>query len=215
MAEIEIQRKKPPIWPWILGALVIVGLLWFLVARTNRDGAEPTAATIPATTELAMADSPGAILSEVEAFVTFVEENRATAEMGLDHNYTSTGIRNLAEAIQAIAQRTDNNNQQIEQQYQELLRMANQIQKDPMSTQHADVIREAFITSANLMEQVQSSLFPQLQNEVSQVRQAAQSVQPEELTLDQKQEIQSFFDRASDVLQAMEEAAGRNANVAG
>ena len=32
MAEIKVERKnKAPIWPWIIGILVLLGIIWFLV----------------------------------------------------------------------------------------------------------------------------------------------------------------------------------------
>lgn len=32
MAEIKVEKKnKAPIWPWIVGILVLLGLIWFLV----------------------------------------------------------------------------------------------------------------------------------------------------------------------------------------
>lgn len=214
MAEIEIQRKKPPIWPWILGALVLVALLWFLVDQTGQR--EPDQDTVANITGIEPAAEPtGPMLNEVQQFVTFVRENQPTEEMGLNHEYTSTGIRNLADALNAIAKQTDNHNDQIEQKHEELLQMADQIQKDPESTQHANVIRDAFTTSADLMEQLQRNLYPHLNDQVAEVRQAAQSVDPGNLTLDQKIDVKQFFERASDAVQAMESASGRGAGVSG
>lgn len=32
MAEIKVERKnKAPIWPWIIGILVLLGIIWFLI----------------------------------------------------------------------------------------------------------------------------------------------------------------------------------------
>ena len=36
MADINIERKKTNIWPWIIGILLILALLWaFMNYRTN------------------------------------------------------------------------------------------------------------------------------------------------------------------------------------
>lgn len=206
MAEIEIQRKKAPIWPWILGALALVALLWFLVSQTGQRS--PDQVTTAANTTAPM-------LPEVQEFVTFVREGKPAEDMGLDHEYTSNGIRNLADALNAIAHRTDNHNDQIDSKRQELHQMADQIQKDPLSIQHADIIRDAFTTSADMMEQVQRNLYPQLEDQVAEVRQAAQSINPQELTLDQKNEVKQFFERASEAVRAMENASSRGENVSG
>jgi hypothetical protein len=43
MAEINIQRKERSVWPWLLGGLLLVGVLWFLFARNP--AADVTTAT--------------------------------------------------------------------------------------------------------------------------------------------------------------------------
>lgn len=38
MAEIKVERKKQtPVWPWIIGILVLLGLIWFLVEAFNEE----------------------------------------------------------------------------------------------------------------------------------------------------------------------------------
>ena len=38
MAEIKVEKKdKAPIWPWIIGILVLLGLIWFLVEAFEGD----------------------------------------------------------------------------------------------------------------------------------------------------------------------------------
>jgi hypothetical protein len=221
MAEIEIQRKKPPIWPWILGALVLVALLWFLVDQAGQRSPDQTTATATTATTTSPrttappTDPTSPMLPEVREFVTFVRQGEATEEAGLYHEYTSTGIRNLADALNAIAHRTDNHNDRINQKHQQLHQMADKIQQDPHSTRHANIIRDAFTTSADLMEQLQRNLYPQLDDQVAEVRQAAQSLNPQDLTLDQKDDIQRFFERASNAVEAMEHASSRGEDVPG
>lgn len=41
MAEIKVERKEQtPIWPWIIGILVLIGLIWFLVEALSDDEPE-------------------------------------------------------------------------------------------------------------------------------------------------------------------------------
>jgi hypothetical protein len=35
MAELHVQRKESSIWPWILGALLLVAVLWFVFMRAD------------------------------------------------------------------------------------------------------------------------------------------------------------------------------------
>lgn len=64
MAEINIEpRKKSPIWPWILGVLLLGGIIWFLTRDRDRE---------PATT-------PVAVNNDAEA-----SGNRTDADMWRD-----------------------------------------------------------------------------------------------------------------------------------
>lgn len=33
MAELHVQRKESNIWPWIIGALLLAAVLWFVFMR--------------------------------------------------------------------------------------------------------------------------------------------------------------------------------------
>ena len=57
MADIPIERKDhKSIWPWIIGIIVLLIILWFLFGRHRNDntaattGADTTMMTAPATT---------------------------------------------------------------------------------------------------------------------------------------------------------------------
>ena len=40
MAEIKVERKERSVWTWIIGALVLLALIWFFFIRPETDGAE-------------------------------------------------------------------------------------------------------------------------------------------------------------------------------
>lgn len=46
MADINVERKKKSIWPWILGAIALLLLIWAFAAMN--DNAERTTAATPA-----------------------------------------------------------------------------------------------------------------------------------------------------------------------
>lgn len=35
MAELHLQRKESNIWPWIIGALLLAAVLWFVFMRAD------------------------------------------------------------------------------------------------------------------------------------------------------------------------------------
>jgi hypothetical protein len=39
MAEIKVEkREKTPIWPWIIGILLLIAVIWFLVDALGENG---------------------------------------------------------------------------------------------------------------------------------------------------------------------------------
>jgi len=40
VAEIKVERRERSVWPWIIGALVLLALIWFFFIRPETDGAE-------------------------------------------------------------------------------------------------------------------------------------------------------------------------------
>lgn len=61
MAEIPVEKKAGvPWWVWLLGALLLLGLLWWLLGSNDREATE-TAAVAPVETPVAMEPLPGTI----------------------------------------------------------------------------------------------------------------------------------------------------------
>lgn len=48
MAEIKIEEKKRPIWPWLLVLLIIIVVVWLVVTRGNEQ-ADPSYGAPPET----------------------------------------------------------------------------------------------------------------------------------------------------------------------
>ncbi len=55
MAEIKVERKERSVWPWIIGALVLLALIWFFFIRPETNdvefeagGTEVEVGTVPA-----------------------------------------------------------------------------------------------------------------------------------------------------------------------
>lgn len=80
---------------------------------------------------------------------------------------------------------------------------ANQITKDPMATNHADKIKKAAEIISTSLQNIQMAKYSSLKTEADDVKSAASAINPGVLTLDQKQAVQSFFDKAAILLQKM------------
>lgn len=144
--------------------------------------------------------------AELVQFVQFAQADN-DLKQGMEHEYTSTGIRRLADALGSVASR-DAGDSDIERKLDALRGRAEQLQKDARSTEHADITRQALLAAADVMTTLQNKRFPNLGGQVAQVRQAAEDIKPDQNLLDQKTRVQTFFRRASGVLQEMDRGAG-------
>ncbi|MBY8962063.1 hypothetical protein KJK34_04785 [Flavobacterium sp. D11R37] len=199
MAEIKIEKKKP-VWPWILLLLVIVGVIvYFLVFRdeeTNTTVIEET--PVAAETDANGNEGNDALSgnAEIAAYVDYIDSNRN--EMGLDHEYTNEAFSKLIAATNAAA---DETGYDINKDMEQIRAYSERITNDPYETSHADNIRKAADNIAVVLQNIQQNANPELSAEASAVKDAAASINPAELTLDQKNEVKSFFDEASVLLE--------------
>ena len=208
MAEIHIERKERSVWPWILGLLALALVVWLLLAQ--RGGREDAFVTDTAIGDTDPGITPGAARTgAVGSFIAYVDERRARAEAGLDHEYTAEGLRRLADALEEIARQHQLGAAQVEQRVNTLRERADALQRNPESREHARLAREAFVAVVDVMRDLQQQRFPDAANQVEQVRLAATSVTADRELLQQKEEVQRFFDRAGEVVQHM--AARRSA----
>lgn len=234
MADINIQKKdNKPVWPWVLGVLVVLGLAVWLYSDAPETGAGDRLATqtrIEAEraegteNNLAGSDAGRGMSPEEEAeagagssamvgpvadFVAFVKENDSRGEMGLDHEYTSNGLRKLGDALNSLVD-SHQANMDINQMRNKFNQKADQLQNDPQALKHANIISEAFTSAADVIGRLQQQYYPELSNQASEVRQAAQAIDPQEQTLNQRTKVKSFFDKSSDALEAMVSQKGNN-----
>lgn len=199
MAEIKIEKKKL-VWPWILlGLGVIAVLIYFLVFQDYND----PITEVPKSSELIGAKETDLINvkennSTVAAYVNFVEIGKNS--MKLDHAYTNEALLKLIEATDAIAGEVGYD---VQADLDKVKEYAEMIKNDPFETTHADNIRKADDVLTNVLQNIQKAKYPGLTNEVTELRNASESINPDILTLDQKEEVKAFFSKAADLLQKM------------
>lgn len=214
MADIDVERKAAtPIWIWIVGLLLLALLIWAIASMMRRDD-RPAAMVTDTPAVVAPAEQPGAPVGAAAlpaAAQTFMqdchlEEGARTEGMGLDHDFTVNCLEHLANSLEGLAQQrpADPN---INQHVETIRERANQIrQSDPASTEHARWTREAADAGANALEAMHQTWHAgdqQLRNEVSQVRQAAQQIDPADLHLEQLTDLRSYFRRAGDAMNSI------------
>ncbi len=180
MTEIKIEKKKP-VLPWILLVLGLLFAAWFFFMRNDTDEPEETA------DKTALIDI-NENNSTVAAYVTFINSNTNT--MSLDHAFTSEALTKLTDAVDAMATEAGYD---VKADIAKAKKLADEITKDPMVTTHGDKIRSAAEVLSTSLQNLQQSKYPGLNAEAADVKSAAAAINPETLTLDQRDAVKSFF----------------------
>jgi len=191
MAEIKIE-KKSSIWLWLLLAFIVIAgiVAYFALTKTGDDEPQSTPVATNDTTSNNMS-------SPVAEYIHFVNNGRS---MGLDHDYTNGALLRLTAAINAKAQQTGYD---VSVDIDKVKEHADRITQDPFETTHARSIRKAADILSDAMQNMQQAKYPNLTNELNKVRTAANNINPDVLTLDQRDAVKSFFQESAELLQNM------------
>jgi hypothetical protein len=212
MAEIRVEPRERTRWPWILLGLALLALLvWWLVSRGDRENVVATetqrgavADTVSATGVGTAEGTPGA----VNEFIRFVEQNQSQFATTLSHQFTADGIRRLAAALGEITERDTVGGAALRPRLDTLRQRADALQRNEESTNHSRYARDAFAQAASIMDDLRQRQYPNVANEVTQVREAAQAIKPGQLLLEQDDEVRRFFERSGAALRAMANTQG-------
>lgn len=191
MADINIVRKTPAILPWLIGlGLVLLAIaLWVAWDGDLMPGARGS--------------MPGrSVPAQVAAYQNFVESS-GTIAPGPSHDYTATGIRHLAAALRVVATPEIAANPDLFERLEAFEHQANRLQADPQSAEHADIVKNVFVSAVDVMEythEERASGSSVLETRLSEVRQSAENIDTRRLLLDQHDQIARFFKQSSDTV---------------
>ncbi len=215
MAEIKIEKKQP-IWPWIIGILIVLAIIYFVWANNDDDYEADDALvnndTISQIDESAVYNDNdvdttsmyngtyGTDVKEpaVADYFTYIDNGK----MGIDHEYTNGALTHLISATEAEANKL---NVDISANLDKARENASFIEKDPQSLKHADKIKNASMEISIALKTIQEQKFPNLSSEADAVKSAANDINPGTPTLEQKEDAKDFFDKAGRLLQKMNE----------
>lgn len=202
MAEIKIEEKKSPLWPWILLIIAIIAILIYIFAFngagdiTDDRKEDTTEQTIEESAETRQHAQNN---STVGAYVSFINEEDPDS-MGIDHEFTSEAFMKLTNATIAMADEVDYD---IEKDIEDLRTHTRKITSDPFETTHANSIRESAEILANTLQNIQQEAFPDLSSEADEVKNAATAIEADKLTLNQRGDVKNFFWESADLLKKM------------
>ena len=191
MTNIKIEKKKP-------GRISLLSALGLVVLFLNLMGCniQGTEAKENVNTEDTV--NTGKNNSTVAAYINFVaaDDNKMT----LDHAYSNEALLKLIDATNAMAGEVQYN---VNEDLGKAKEFADKITKDPSETSHADNIRKSAEILTTVLQNMQQAKFPSLTNEADALKKATDSINPDVLTLNQRDAVKSFFGKAADLLQKM------------
>lgn len=216
MAEIKVEKRRKPAWPWIIGALAIILAAFLFLNRDNFEETENPVASTGTNQQEGVAggksDSDNEISTSaseitgsdcIQKFSSFVQNNKAKAMEGVHHSYTHDGLKYLSCSLESLIDQNNVKNAELDKKQSQLSQTAEAVQKNVDSDDHISKIKDAFKESVDILETIQEENYPELKDKVAEVRKAASSLETKTSTLEQKDELARFFEKASEVVTEM------------
>ncbi|MGI9140681.1 MAG: hypothetical protein ACR2GJ_06205 [Gemmatimonadaceae bacterium] len=203
MAELHIERKDSNIWPWIIGGLILLAvILWFIFGVADERETTGLADTAVVVTPAAVAVDEGTPAA-VTAFLQYADSQTAANDPGLAHGYTSTGMQRLVAAFDAMLERETVSSVEVAPRLVAMRALADSMQMNPQSMEHARHAREAFMIAAGLLGQMREAGRAVPPNTVAEVLSTAESIRPAVSLLDQIANVRRFFEQTAAALRSM------------
>ncbi len=210
MAQIRIEEKPTgggtSIWPWIIGLLLLGLVVWGIAEAFEESDEVYTEEVIEEDDEVAGVATGINEDANLMAVTTYMNTTaNMEGEMGLDHEFSHRALTELADATKAVAEEKGLMSEAAVMDKSERIdRLANEIMEDPMAGDHADKIKMAALLITEMLEDIDTRSYEgRSAANIDALRQEAQAMTPETLTLNQKEDVRSFFQQARMVLQNM------------
>lgn len=200
MAEIKIEQKKQ-VWPWLLVGLVIVALLVYFLVNNNKNNINMEEVTEVNSDSGTNADNLLGVKENnatVAAFVNFVKND--TSSSSLNQAYTNEAFSKLNSALNAMAGEIGYD---IKSDLAKVKESAALVANEPFETSSGKNIRNATDNSTTALQNMQQAKYPWLSEEVEELKSASASINPDVLTLEQKDAVKKYFAKAADILNEM------------
>lgn len=141
-------------------------------------------------------------VTAVNDYSTWTDQDRS--KVALNHQYTHDGLQKLVAAVWAVADEHDVDVTAWSSKKEKVMSISNELQKDPKSTDHADITREAFVMIADMVNSIQTAKGTDATKKVvNSLSEAAKAINPDKLMTKQAKEIYSFFGHANKALHAL------------
>ena len=201
MAEIKIEKKKT-IWPWIiLGILLVLAIFYFTSKKTAvLDENETIEEVYEDENQNENMESENTVTAYETALTKYSNYIDNTGKMGIDHEYSNGALLYL---IEAVEEKADMLNIDIKADLEEARKNAETITEDPKALNHANLIKNSGMIISRALTTIQKSKYPDLMEEAADVEMTVTKIKDNEQTLNQKDDVNRFFESAESLLKKM------------
>jgi uncharacterized protein YpmB len=210
MAEIRIQEKKNPIWPWILLIIILIIAAVLLYMYLNRDNGmnNDEREVLPDTTTYYEQDTLGGGTmqtpgDEVEQFSAFTTQDTAGT---FSKDYVINGLNMLSGALYSIVHRGDTVSSQIVTSTDSLMSYTMNL-TDTSSRSFNREVNRSMNTAYDIISTLQKDNYPNLSKQVSELRSAIRNYDSSKPVESQEKPVRNFFRISGSVLTEMNNTA--------
>jgi len=191
MTEIKIQKKKS-VTPYVLLSIFLLGVVvYFLFAGYNKKVRDE---------QFFKSDLTAVIENneQVNAYLAFTK--KGDLAIPLDHAYANEALTKLVDATGSLA---DELGFDIKEDMKKANLLTEKIMQDPFAFTHSSDLRKTGDIIAASLNSMQRVFYPGLSAESAEVQRTIAKINPQILTLNQNDEVNSFFKSAAVLLQKM------------
>lgn len=183
------ERKGRPLFLVVLSVLIFGALIFYWLDKNNDE--VNTAAVLKV-------ENDDEFIKIVSSYILFVENDSNI--MDISHGYTNEALLKLIEATKAVA---DKNGHTIKADIDSAKMYADRITHNPLETTHANDIRKATVILGTILQNIQQAKYPSLAREANDMQNASRAIDPNTLTLQQRNSVKNFFKKAAILLKQM------------
>ena len=215
MAEIDLQKKRNGIWPWLLAALVLVVAVVAALALMNDD--ETEFADVPIVEEPlvpVVVDPPGAdgTPAQLSTFISDCTrpEGVSAEDMSRAHDFTVQCLEKLRGSIDGViaGNRADNGN--VSSRMDGFTTAVDRLRNSEATAgNHAALVRDAATTAASVIDAAATDMFAgadQIATAAQEVEQSANVISTDSALLEQRDALLAFFRESGEALTQMAQA---------
>jgi hypothetical protein len=199
MAEIHIQKKRPPVWPWIIAVIVVVIAAWLLIDYTQNDEDGIAGGIVNDIREEPGTRDSSYASEVVHEYIVFINDS-LPGENGANENFINEGVKKLGLALSAVSDEkfprdVDLNNKTdfVQQKTDSISQFAD----------NSNEIKMLFVSTVDVMNSMKVKSGQDIDSEITDVKESVDRIKQNQPAKKQQKEMIVFLKESGDVLQIL------------